>query len=141
MALTVGVATVLDSREVVVVVTGQRKALALSKAIGESASGICMHRNADAFIRGGDQSPGMSSFASWMTARVTYMCRSRYCQQWTLSALQMHPWALIVVDEDATAELHVKTVKYFRSIERVQDEVEAMHAKLKDGIVDQVGME
>jgi len=35
MALTVGVATVLDSREVVVVVTGQRKALALSKAIGK----------------------------------------------------------------------------------------------------------
>lgn len=34
MALTVGVATVLDSREVVVVVTGLRKALALSKAIG-----------------------------------------------------------------------------------------------------------
>jgi len=34
MALTVGVGTVLDSREVVVVVTGQRKALALSKAIG-----------------------------------------------------------------------------------------------------------
>lgn len=36
MALTVGVATVLDSREVVVVVTGLRKALALSKAIGMS---------------------------------------------------------------------------------------------------------
>lgn len=35
MALTVGVATVLDSREVVVVVTGLRKALALSKAIGK----------------------------------------------------------------------------------------------------------
>ena len=33
MALTVGVQTVLDSREVVVVVTGQRKALALSQAI------------------------------------------------------------------------------------------------------------
>lgn len=33
MALTVGVQTVLDSREVVIVVTGQRKALALSKAI------------------------------------------------------------------------------------------------------------
>ncbi len=30
------------------------------------------------------------------------------------------------------AELKVKTVKYFKSIERVQDEVEAMHAKLKD---------
>ncbi len=36
MALTVGVATVLDSREVVVVVTGQRKALALTHAIGAS---------------------------------------------------------------------------------------------------------
>jgi glucosamine-6-phosphate deaminase len=34
MALTVGVATVLDSKEVVVVVTGLRKSLALSKAIG-----------------------------------------------------------------------------------------------------------
>ena len=41
MALTVGVATVLDSREVVVVVTGQRKALALSKAIGESQVAVC----------------------------------------------------------------------------------------------------
>ena len=39
-------------------------------------------------------------------------------------------------------ELHVKTVKYFKSIERVQDEVEAMHAALRlqgqDGN-DQVG--
>jgi len=90
MALTVGVATVLDSREVLVVVTGLRKSLALSKA-----------------IEGG----------------VNHL--------WTLSALQLHPWALIVVDEDATAELHVKTVKYFKSIERVQDEVEQRHAALK----------
>lgn len=37
MALTVGVATVLDSREVVIVVTGQRKALALTHAIGACA--------------------------------------------------------------------------------------------------------
>jgi len=90
MALTVGVKTVLDAREVIVVVTGQRKALALSKAIEEGVNHL-----------------------------------------WTLSALQMHPWALIVVDEDATAELHVKTVKYFKSIERVQDEVEAMHEQFK----------
>jgi 6-phosphogluconolactonase/glucosamine-6-phosphate isomerase/deaminase len=34
MALTVGVGTILDSREVVIVATGQRKSLALSKAIG-----------------------------------------------------------------------------------------------------------
>lgn len=38
MALTVGVATVLDSKEVVVVVTGQRKSLALSKAIEEGVN-------------------------------------------------------------------------------------------------------
>ncbi|KAK7057486.1 glucosamine-6-phosphate isomerase [Favolaschia claudopus] len=98
MALTVGVATVLDSREVVVVVTGQRKALALSKAIEEGVNHL-----------------------------------------WTLSALQLHPWALIVVDEDATAELHVKTVKYFRSIERVQDEVERTQAELKARGVLQAG--
>jgi glucosamine-6-phosphate deaminase len=90
MALTVGVATVLDAREVIVVVTGQRKALALSKAIEEGVNHL-----------------------------------------WTLSALQLHPWALIVTDEDATAELHVKTVKYFKSIERVQDEVERTQAELK----------
>lgn len=40
MALTVGVATVMDSREVVVVVTGQRKSLALSKAIGTFRLGV-----------------------------------------------------------------------------------------------------
>jgi glucosamine-6-phosphate deaminase len=90
MALTVGVKTVLDAREVVVVVTGQRKALALSKAIEEGVNHL-----------------------------------------WTLSALQLHPWALIVADEDATAELHVKTVKYFKSIERVQDEVERTQAALR----------
>ena len=62
MALTVGVKTILESREVVVVVTGQRKALALSMAIEHGVNHL-----------------------------------------WTLSALQTHPWALIVVDEDATA--------------------------------------
>ncbi|KAJ7072586.1 glucosamine-6-phosphate isomerase [Mycena amicta] len=98
MALTVGVATVLDSREVVVVVTGQNKALALSKAIEEGVNHL-----------------------------------------WTLSALQLHPWALIVVDEDATAELHVKTVKYFRSIEMVQDQVERSQAELKARGVLQAG--
>ena len=34
------------------------------------------------------------------------------------------------MDEDATAELHVKTVKYFKSIERVQEEVERHPADL-----------
>jgi glucosamine-6-phosphate deaminase len=33
---------------------------------------------------------------------------------WTLSALQMHPNGIIVCDEDATMELKVGTVKYFK---------------------------
>jgi len=33
---------------------------------------------------------------------------------WTLSALQNHPNGVIVCDEDATMELKVGTVKYFR---------------------------
>ena len=38
-------------------------------------------------------------------------------QMWTISALQMHPKALIVADEDACAELKVSTYKYFKDIE------------------------
>jgi glucosamine-6-phosphate deaminase len=82
MALTVGVQTVLDAREVVIIITGAHKALALQKC-----------------IEGG----------------VNHM--------WTLSSLQSHPHPMIVVDEDATLELQVKTVKYFKSIERVAEEL------------------
>ncbi|KAG9938374.1 glucosamine-6-phosphate isomerase, partial [Aureobasidium melanogenum] len=78
MALTVGVQTVMDAREVVIIITGSHKALALQKC-----------------IEGG----------------VNHM--------WTLSSLQMHPHAMIVADDDATLELQVKTVKYFKSIEQV----------------------
>ena len=57
MALTVGVATVLDSREVIVVVTGQRKALALSKAIGKLVLvSFSMHWSSQSRIRGRRQS-------------------------------------------------------------------------------------
>lgn len=70
MALTVGVQTVLEAREVVIIISGANKALALHKC-----------------IEGG----------------VNHM--------WTLSSLQLHPHAMIVVDEDATLELQVKTVK------------------------------
>jgi hypothetical protein len=72
MALTVGVQTVLEAREVVIIITGAHKALALQKC-----------------IEGG----------------VNHM--------WTLSSLQLHPHPMIVVDEDATLELQVKTVKVF----------------------------
>ena len=75
MALTVGVGTVMDAREVVVIITGAHKALAMHKCIEEG---------------------------------VNHM--------WTVSAIQMHPRACIVCDEDATLELRVKTVKYFKGL-------------------------
>ena len=72
-ALTVGVQTVLDSREVVIIVNGYKKARALQKVVEEG---------------------------------INHM--------WTLSALQNHPNGIIVCDEEATMELKVGTVKYFR---------------------------
>ena len=38
-------------------------------------------------------------------------------QMWTISALQMHPKAIIVADEAACAELKVGTYRYFKYIE------------------------
>jgi glucosamine-6-phosphate deaminase len=58
---------------------------------------------------------------------------------WTLSSLQAHPHALLAVDEDATLELQVKTVKYFKSIERVATAV-GMRQKLprkRDSLLDE----
>ncbi|TDZ19414.1 Glucosamine-6-phosphate deaminase [Colletotrichum orbiculare MAFF 240422] len=78
MALTVGVQTIMEAKEVVIIVNGASKSIALQKA-----------------IEGG----------------VNHM--------WTLSCLQLHPYSMIVADEDATLELQVKTVKYFKSIEKV----------------------
>ena len=37
---------------------------------------------------------------------------------WTVSCLQMHKNAMIVCAEDATMELRVKTVKYFKGLEQ-----------------------
>ncbi|KAI2086575.1 Glucosamine-6-phosphate isomerase (Glucosamine-6-phosphate deaminase) (GNPDA) (GlcN6P deaminase) [Ophidiomyces ophidiicola] len=76
-ALTVGIKTIMDAHEVVIVVTGVHKAKALQKSL---------------------EGP------------VNHM--------WTMSALQLHQHPLIVVDEDATLELRVKTVKYFETIEK-----------------------
>ena len=38
---------------------------------------------------------------------------------WTVSALQQHARSTFVVDEPATAELKVKTVKYFNDLWQV----------------------
>lgn len=75
-ALTVGVGTVMDAEEVLIIVSGHNKARALQHAIEESINHI-----------------------------------------WTISALQMHREGIIVCDDEATIELKVGTVKYFKGIE------------------------
>jgi len=35
---------------------------------------------------------------------------------WTVSAFQQHPRTIFICDEDATLELKVKTVKYFKGL-------------------------
>jgi len=81
MALTVGVGTVMDAREVLIIITGIHKAFALYKCIEEG---------------------------------VNHM--------WTVSAIQLHRRAIIVCDEDATSELRIKTVKYFKSLQSQHDD-------------------
>ncbi|KAJ2865477.1 Glucosamine-6-phosphate isomerase (Glucosamine-6-phosphate deaminase) (GNPDA) (GlcN6P deaminase), partial [Coemansia aciculifera] len=94
LALTVGVGTVRAAREVLLIITGAHKAVALAKCIEEG---------------------------------VNHM--------WTVSVVQLHPSAMIVCDEDATLELHVKTVRYFKSIEQVQEQlIGRQHIGLKGSI-------
>jgi len=81
-ALTIGVQTLMNAREVLIIVTGQHKAHALMKCIEEG---------------------------------VNHM--------YTLSAIQMHENAVLVCDDDATGELRVRTVRYFKGLEKVHDEM------------------
>ncbi len=75
-ALTVGVGTITDSQEVMILITGHNKARALAHAVEGGIS-----------------------------------------QMWTVSCLQLHEKAIIVCDEEATDELKVGTLKYFKDIE------------------------
>lgn len=77
-ALTVGVKTVTNAHEVLILVNGHSKARALQATVEGGVS-----------------------------------------QQWTCSALQLHPRAVIVCDEPACGELKVDTYKYFKDIEFV----------------------
>jgi len=77
LALTVGVGTVTDSKQVLLIVNGYKKGRALQKIIEEG---------------------------------VNHM--------WTASVLQLHPKAIIACDDEATAELKVATVNYFKDIEK-----------------------
>ena len=76
-ALTVGVGTVMDAREVLILINGHNKARAMAETIEGAVS-----------------------------------------QKWTCSAIQMHPKAIIVCDEDACDELKVGTYRYFKDIEK-----------------------
>ena len=75
-SLTVGIATITDAKQVVIVMTGPAKARALQQAVEGSVS-----------------------------------------QMWPVTALQLHENAIIVADDNATDELKVGTVKYFKGIE------------------------
>jgi len=76
-ALTVGVGTVMDADEVVIIISGHSKARALQKCVEEGGN-----------------------------------------HMWTVSMLQLHKHGIIVCDEEATEELKVGTVNYFKNIER-----------------------
>lgn len=75
-SLTVGVATVMSAREVVILATGYNKARALHHVIEEG-----------------------------------------YNHAWTASAIQVHPSAIMLCDEEACYELKVGTYNYFKDIE------------------------
>jgi len=79
-ALTVGVGTVMDANEVLIVITGANKSYALYKAIEEGVS-----------------------------------------HMWTVSAFQQHGNTIMVCDEDATLDLRVRTVKYFKDLWSVHE--------------------
>merc|ERR1712137_278901 len=91
-ALTVGVGTVMDSREVLIMATGINKSVALHNAIEKG---------------------------------INHM--------WTVSAIQLHPAGTVVADEDATAELKVKTVKYFKEIRSMHKSVYEEYAPVAEG--------
>ncbi|HEY9643521.1 MAG TPA: glucosamine-6-phosphate deaminase [Coleofasciculaceae cyanobacterium] len=76
-ALTVGVGTILDANEVLILAQGLHKAVAVQQAIEEGINHL-----------------------------------------WTVSALQLHARSILVCDEDATMELKVKTVKYFKELQQ-----------------------
>lgn len=76
LALTVGVGTIMDSEEVMIMANGYKKSLAVRHAIEMG---------------------------------INHM--------WTVSMLQMHKKAILVIDEDAALDLRLKTYKYFKDIE------------------------
>merc|ERR1711934_102768 len=93
-ALTVGVGTVMDAKEVLILITGAHKAYALHMAIEEG---------------------------------INHM--------WTVSAFQQHARTLMICDENATLELKVKTVKYFKELWDVHSTLNKENTPVPEGAV------
>lgn len=89
LALTVGVGTIMDSEEVMILASGNKKAHAIRKGIEEGVNHL-----------------------------------------YTISVLQLHPKAIIVLDEQAAEELRVKTYKYFKEIETENLDIEKLKKEL-----------
>ncbi|XP_029972409.1 glucosamine-6-phosphate isomerase 2 isoform X2 [Salarias fasciatus] len=51
---------------------------------------------------------------------------------WTVSAFQQHPRTIFICDEDATLELRVKTVKYFKGLMHVHNKLVEPLLSIKD---------
>ena len=58
-----------------------------------------------------------------MYSRIDQAVEQGVSHMWTVSALQQHARSTFVVDEPATAELKVKTVKYFNDLWQVHRDV------------------
>uniref|UniRef100_A0A8C3G9R7 Glucosamine-6-phosphate isomerase n=1 Tax=Cyclopterus lumpus TaxID=8103 RepID=A0A8C3G9R7_CYCLU len=54
---------------------------------------------------------------------VRIQCIEGVNHMWTVSAFQQHPQTVFVCDEDATLELRVKTVKYFKGMMHVHNKL------------------
>jgi len=75
-ALTVGIGTIMDADEVLTVVSGSSKSIALKKGVEDGVNHL-----------------------------------------WNISMLQLHKNSMICCDDESTAELKVRTVKYYKDIE------------------------
>lgn len=76
-ALTVGIGTITDARQLLILAVGENKALAVKMGI-----------------------------------------EGAYSHMWTISAIQVHPKAMVVCDEKAVQALSSRTVDYFKDIEQ-----------------------
>jgi len=90
MAITVGIGTIMDARQVVILATGIGKARAVEQCVEGSVSHAA-----------------------------------------TVSMLQLHRAAVLCLDEAATSELRVKTVRYFKGLAVRENELQERQEKSK----------